>query len=239
MKHASYQRGRSLLLALKAEEANAFFHSMLSGAETDLERNEIQEYLEVTSIVQDIKSLMNGDQFLRAACWQEALESYAGCLHSPHPLIRIQANYNRSYCLYQLDKLSDSNLSFQLTRNALSLMDDGVYAVDEEVKQLVLSKIHGFLEMLASSVQPSMCTNFAAESSSAPVPQVFTDGCEFNVYDYTTLSCGPLPPDVLPAYREQYLSSGDFKAIFGMDQDAWAHLPKWKQIDLKKKVCLF
>jgi hypothetical protein len=41
------------------------------------------------------------------------------------------------------------------------------------------------------------------------------------------------------ALQEQYLSAAEFSTALGMDSAAFEGLPKWKQLDLKKKARLF
>ena len=50
---------------------------------------------------------------------------------------------------------------------------------------------------------------------------------------------GPFNPDVNPAVREQYLEAGDFQTVFDMPPDAFAGLPAWKKMSLKKQKGLF
>jgi len=46
-------------------------------------------------------------------------------------------------------------------------------------------------------------------------------------------------PGVNSAIKESYLSDADFRAVFGMDKDKWAAVPKWKQQTAKKNAGLF
>mmetsp|Transcript_10175 Transcript_10175/g.19237 ORF Transcript_10175/g.19237 Transcript_10175/m.19237 type:complete len:298 (-) Transcript_10175:48-941(-) len=45
--------------------------------------------------------------------------------------------------------------------------------------------------------------------------------------------------DVTPTAREFFLSDDDFRSLFEIDREAYAKLPKWKQVSLKKKHNLF
>jgi len=48
-----------------------------------------------------------------------------------------------------------------------------------------------------------------------------------------------LPEDVEPTRKELYLSNADFQQVFGISYKEFQAIPKWKQLDLKKKVGLF
>ena len=39
--------------------------------------------------------------------------------------------------------------------------------------------------------------------------------------------------------KEAYLSNEEFKAVFGKDKAGFAALPKWRQLDAKKRAGLF
>ncbi|CAM9903873.1 unnamed protein product, partial [Hapterophycus canaliculatus] len=47
------------------------------------------------------------------------------------------------------------------------------------------------------------------------------------------------PPRVDPASREEWLCTAEFEAVFRMTYAAFKALPLWKQIVLKREVCLF
>lgn len=47
------------------------------------------------------------------------------------------------------------------------------------------------------------------------------------------------PEGVNPKKKEYYLSDDDFKAVLGMEMDAWEALKDWKRKDAKKKAGLF
>lgn len=48
-----------------------------------------------------------------------------------------------------------------------------------------------------------------------------------------------LPSCVDPANKELYLTDVDFQRIFSMGYEDFAELPRWKKLELKKKVGLF
>ncbi|KAK3860884.1 hypothetical protein Pcinc_033095, partial [Petrolisthes cinctipes] len=48
-----------------------------------------------------------------------------------------------------------------------------------------------------------------------------------------------LPQGVDPVHKENHLSDGDFKTVFGMNREAFDKIPQWKQMNLKKKAGLF
>lgn len=55
-----------------------------------------------------------------------------------------------------------------------------------------------------------------------------------HVYPPSMLMAGmQWPADVDPAHRDQYLSSDDFEAVFGMTRSAFEDLPQWKGRQLK------
>ena len=59
-------------------------------------------------------------------------------------------------------------------------------------------------------------------------------------YPYRALVRGVRwPAGVDPDRRENYLSEADFVAAFRLDRQAWAGLPRWRQVELKKGASLF
>lgn len=59
-------------------------------------------------------------------------------------------------------------------------------------------------------------------------------------YPYRALVRGVRwPAGVDPDRREDYLSEADFVAAFRLDRQAWAGLPRWRQVELKKGASLF
>lgn len=48
-----------------------------------------------------------------------------------------------------------------------------------------------------------------------------------------------LPPGMNLQFLEQYLDDPEFLRVFNMDKTAFAQLPVWKQIRLRKQVGLF
>lgn len=50
---------------------------------------------------------------------------------------------------------------------------------------------------------------------------------------------GPYPSGIDVLRRETYLSNEEFQQLFGMDQAAFAAMPKWKQVNKKKELGLF
>ncbi|TOF73941.1 hypothetical protein CGJ15_27265 [Vibrio parahaemolyticus] len=48
-----------------------------------------------------------------------------------------------------------------------------------------------------------------------------------------------LPPEVDPVHKEDFLSDGDFKTVFGVDRNEFESIPQWKKNNLKKKAGLF
>lgn len=60
----------------------------------------------------------------------------------------------------------------------------------------------------------------------------------FNKFSLDELKAGT-PEGVNPARKEYYLSDADFKAVLGMEIDAWEALKDWKRKDAKKKVGIF
>lgn len=42
-----------------------------------------------------------------------------------------------------------------------------------------------------------------------------------------------------PTVREQYLTEEEFDKVFGMSRDKFNNMPKWRQVDAKKRVKLF
>lgn len=62
---------------------------------------------------------------------------------------------------------------------------------------------------------------------------------EKDEYTLAELTATPLPEGVDPTRLEQYLNKPEFKQLFGVSKDEFPKLPRWKQIELKKKTCLF
>jgi len=58
-------------------------------------------------------------------------------------------------------------------------------------------------------------------------------------YTLEELKEKPLPEGVDPTRIEYYLNKEDFKKLFGVGKEEFPKLPRWKQIDLKKKTGLF
>ena len=73
----------------------------------------------------------------------------------------------------------------------------------------------------------------AAASAAAPVAAMVL------TLAVLTNKAVPLPEGVDVSKKETYLSGDEFMAVFNMTKDAFAKLPGWKQIQLKKNVGLF
>ena len=58
-------------------------------------------------------------------------------------------------------------------------------------------------------------------------------------YPYERLTSSEVPEDVDPSKKEEYLSVAEFEKLFGMDQECFAAIPPWKQVQMKKKAGLF
>jgi hypothetical protein len=61
-------------------------------------------------------------------------------------------------------------------------------------------------------------------------------GLEEHSYDALKAGC---PEGVKPHMKEKHLADATFEQIFGMNKEAFAALPVWKQQRAKKKVGLF
>lgn len=48
-----------------------------------------------------------------------------------------------------------------------------------------------------------------------------------------------LPPEIDAVHKEDFLSDADFKAVFGVEREAFDTIPQWKKNNLKKKAGLF
>ena len=55
---------------------------------------------------------------------------------------------------------------------------------------------------------------------------------------YSLRDKAKVPAGVDRGRKETYLSDSDFQEAFGMDKAAFAKLPKWKQVNAKKKAQL-
>ncbi|XP_074856789.1 villin-1 [Carettochelys insculpta] len=90
-------------------------------------------------------------------------------------------------------------------------------------------------------------SKFSQLSTEIASQEVFTAKSTLNAVTFQTLpledlvnkSLDELPEGVDPSRKEEYLSSADFKAVFGMSQSSFAALPLWKQQALKKQKGLF
>lgn len=69
----------------------------------------------------------------------------------------------------------------------------------------------------------------AAASSLAKLPTV----------DYDRLKVKPIPEGVDPQNKECHLSDAEFQEVFKMSREAWASVPAWKKLRVKKEVQLF
>lgn len=58
-------------------------------------------------------------------------------------------------------------------------------------------------------------------------------------YTLAELKQTPLPEGVDPTRIEYYLNQDDFKTLFGVTKEEFPKVPRWKQIELKKKTGLF
>jgi len=62
---------------------------------------------------------------------------------------------------------------------------------------------------------------------------------EKDEYTLAELTTGAIPEGVDPSRLEQYLNKDQFKKLFGLPKAEYPKLPRWKQIELKKKAGLF
>jgi hypothetical protein len=60
-----------------------------------------------------------------------------------------------------------------------------------------------------------------------------------STYPLDVLKKKPLPEGVDASRLEEYLSDADFEAAFKMKREAFKAIPKWKQLDIRRKVGLF
>merc|ERR1711928_35763 len=74
-----------------------------------------------------------------------------------------------------------------------------------------------------------------------PLEQVVSNGHDGAVsgsafYSYAVLSAGidELPENVDPGKREEFLTDTEFLEVLGMDREAWAQIPGWKQMAAKR-----
>jgi len=58
-------------------------------------------------------------------------------------------------------------------------------------------------------------------------------------YPYSVLIGDPLPANVDPSRKEEYLSDREFQQVLGMDKGAWEALPSWKRVAAKRAKNLF
>ncbi|GMH85466.1 hypothetical protein TrST_g506 [Triparma strigata] len=87
------------------------------------------------------------------------------------------------------------------------------------------------------AVAPVVIKESGGEPPPAPMPVTPSSSSEVEVELLNTPTSLPSTVDVTK--KEQYLSDADFEEAFGMDKDAFAKLPKWKQQGAKKKAGLF
>jgi len=88
-----------------------------------------------------------------------------------------------------------------------------------------------------------------ANQEEEPLEQVMSNGHDGEgavgggsaFYSYAILSAGieQLPENVDPGKREEFLTDAEFLEVLGMDREAWAQLPGWKQIAAKRAKNLF
>merc|ERR1711971_418667 len=87
---------------------------------------------------------------------------------------------------------------------------------------------------------------YANQEEEQELEQVVSNGHDGEVsgsafYSYAVLSAGidELPENVDPGKREEFLTDADFLQVLGMDRDAWAQIPGWKQMAAKRAKNLF
>jgi len=85
-----------------------------------------------------------------------------------------------------------------------------------------------------------------ANQEEEPLEQVVSNGHDGEVsgsafYSYAVLSAGidELPENVDPGKREEFLTDAEFLQVLGMDREAWAQIPAWKQMAAKRAKNLF
>lgn len=78
-----------------------------------------------------------------------------------------------------------------------------------------------------------------AEAEAAPA-STGTNGAGTALYPHDALRVGhDWPADVDPARREQHLDDPGFLAAVGVSKEAFAGLPAWRKLGLKKEAGLF
>ena len=87
---------------------------------------------------------------------------------------------------------------------------------------------------VAATVQP------AAPVMEAPVMEAPVEAAGSGAtYTLEQLTGGDIPNGVDAAAKELYLSDAEFEAVFKVDKEAWAKLPKWKRVQVGRReyVC--
>jgi hypothetical protein len=87
---------------------------------------------------------------------------------------------------------------------------------------------------VAAAVQP------AAPVMEAPVMEAPVEAAGSGAtYTLEQLTGGDIPNGVDAAAKELYLSDAEFEAVFKVDKEAWAKLPKWKRVQVGRReyVC--
>jgi hypothetical protein len=131
---------------------------------------------------------------------------------------------------------------FQGWDDAISQSDDDLYA--RKLKTLsqfnFFSVANGDLNTaLGSQRAAATPTPVAATLPAAPTLKSASVGGKEPIVDFDRLKVKPLPEGVDPQNKEQHLSDKEFLEILKMSRDAWAAVPKWKQLRIKKETNLF
>ena len=242
-------QGKLLLLDISSE-ANSqqtidYFIRLLSDYSlTEIERKEANEYFQVAKTIQKCFHLVNADHFLKLNKYELAIQLYEKILeniNSNEDLIKIQAEHNLSCCLYQLGKFTDANISFQAAKHSLLLVnhlkDETSIILKKDIQENI--QILDNLNMTIRS--PVLKTNtIPMKSEDLNIQKNESKATEDVKYSYNQLKGkGPYPEGIESSCREKYLSIQEFQDIFKMRINQFEILPKWKQIEIKKRLFLF
>lgn len=147
------------------------------------------------------------------------------------------------YVVHQSEEPPLFTVYFQGWDELVSQSDDDLYA-----RKLKTLSTFNFFSVANGDLQTALGSKPAAAASSpaaaaAPEPSkpapVVTSGGKSPIVDYDRLKVKPLPEGVDPQNKEHHLSDKEFLEILKMTREAWAAVPKWKQLRVKKETALF
>ena len=164
----------------------------------------------------------------KALCKQVRVDNIAALLQLARTLPPTAADLER-----RIERFLQ--MSFRQVRDAAAERRGGL----EELQAVLGEERYGALVERSAGLDASVA-QLKRVGSVCEREAVAAERAADGTYPYRALVRGVRwPAGVDPDRREEYLSEADFVAAFRLDRQAWAGLPRWRQVELKKGASLF